>query len=274
MLVFMFIIIQFKNLTAMKNNITKISVYTLVGLFLLFLSPNFMKAQIVSAPAGGQWNLPATWIGGTVPGAGDNVIIASTVSVPGGMQCNNITIQSGGILQNSSSNSYTLVVNGNLSNQGIIKNTSYNFTVNVKGNVNNSGTMTNTTLNFTGTANQQMASTQPLQLGNFIRTDGSGRILATTNLSFVGTAIDLNSDTLAFTTGNTLTMDGGNLSDGVIFKSAMPAFQLTTGTGTYVYNFIIDAPETGLYGSLLVYGSANVFKHNVIAVPLKSKKVL
>ncbi|MDD4597270.1 MAG: dockerin type I repeat-containing protein [Lentimicrobiaceae bacterium] len=248
----------------MKNNITPLTFCTLLGFFLLMLSPIVIKAQIVSAPAGGLWNNPATWIGGIVPGAGDNVVIASTVSVYPTSQCSNITIQSGGILQNRSSNSYTLFVNGNLNNQGVIQNSTYSLTVNVKGNVNNSGSMTNGTLSFTGTANQQMSSTQPLHVDNFVRTAGSGRILATTNLSFVGTAIDLNSDTLEFTTGTALTIDGGNLTDGVMFRTAMPALQITTDNGTHVNNFTIDSQEARLYGTLLVFGSANTFKHNVI----------
>ncbi|WP_367328174.1 hypothetical protein, partial [Lentimicrobium sp.] len=47
------------------------------------LIPVKANSQIVSAPGGGVWSLPSTWMGGIVPTASDDVIIESTVSVNG-----------------------------------------------------------------------------------------------------------------------------------------------------------------------------------------------
>ncbi|GAB1403663.1 MAG: dockerin type I repeat-containing protein [Lentimicrobiaceae bacterium] len=249
----------------MKNTCTQ-SYYAWVMALALFLSvPLMAYPQITSAPAGGNWNNPATWIGGNIPGPGDNVIIASTVNVEGSSQCNNITVQSNGVLQHWPANHYTLNVNGSLTNQGVIKNgNSYTLTIYVKGNVNNSGSMTNGALYLSGTGNQEIASVPLLQMGSLIRTAGPGRIIAQTDLSFQGTAITLNADTLEFGAGNKLSLIGGNVSNGVFYKSAMPGIQFTGGNGTYLTALNIDSPETSFYGELLINGSNNVFKNNII----------
>ena len=64
-------------------------------LFLLLtviVSAQLNYAQIVSAADGG-WNQSATWVGGVVPGAADNVVINHTVTldVPNAA-CNDVTI--------------------------------------------------------------------------------------------------------------------------------------------------------------------------------------
>jgi hypothetical protein len=190
-------------------------------------------------------------------------VISSTVSVNGNA-CNNISISSGGVLRNHTANTYTLTVNGNLTNYGTItNNASYSFNLNVLGNVSNNGVMSNNALTLSGSGNQQFASTQPISLANFTKNNTAGRALATTNLNFTGTNITLNADTLEFTTGNSLSLNGGYLSSGVLYKSSMPALQITSGSGTYAFSLTIDAVQTQLNGTLLIYGTNN-FKNNVI----------
>jgi hypothetical protein len=246
----------------MKNLFTKTLFHLLSISLLITVAPLISISQIVSAPGGGLWNSVTTWVGGIVPGAADNVAIVSTVSVNGNA-CNNITIESGGILQNHPVNSYTLTVNGNLTNNGSIINNVYNFNLNVHGNVSNNGVMSNNALTLSGSGNQQLASTQPISLANFTKNNTAGRALATTNLNFSGTTIALNSDTLEFTTGNLISMNGGYLSSGVLYKSSLPALQITGGNQAYVYVVTIDAPQAELFGDLRIYGNSNVFKNNI-----------
>ncbi|MFH1119381.1 MAG: hypothetical protein V1775_06120 [Bacteroidota bacterium] len=247
----------------MKNLFTPSALYLLIGLFFITSSPLFVKSQIVSAPAGGLWTSGTTWVGGIVPGAADNVVIASAVTVNGNA-CNNMSISSGGLLRNYTANTYLLTVNGNLTNSGIISNNvSYNLIVNVLGNVSNNGVMSNNTLTLSGSNNQQISSTQPLEISNFTKNLTLGRAIATTNLNFVGTNINLLSDTLEFTTGNTLTISGGYLINGVIIKSSLPALQINAGSGTYASGLTIDANQTQLYGTLMILGSACTFRNNI-----------
>ncbi|HXA00605.1 MAG TPA: G8 domain-containing protein, partial [Cytophagaceae bacterium] len=51
-------------------------------------------AVITSTGAGGAWNVGSTWVGGVIPGAADDVTIASgaTVTVPASVSCRTLTI--------------------------------------------------------------------------------------------------------------------------------------------------------------------------------------
>ena len=75
-------------------------------------------ATITSTTTGGNWSDTSSWTGGVVPSAGDNVVIVSgaTVTINAAVACDNITIDSGGTLTHSGTN--TLTVNGDWINNG------------------------------------------------------------------------------------------------------------------------------------------------------------
>ncbi|MGV8880037.1 MAG: T9SS type A sorting domain-containing protein [Sphingobacteriaceae bacterium] len=50
-------------------------------LLVLLTSGNLFAGTVISAPAGGNWNSAATWVGNTVPQLGDQVIIAANTTV-------------------------------------------------------------------------------------------------------------------------------------------------------------------------------------------------
>ena len=153
----------------MKSLFKKFGLIPVAALVLSVLMPVLAEAQIVSAPGGGVWSVPSTWIGGVVPTASDDVIIDSEVSVNGN-SCNNIQVNSGGILRNHTSNTYTLNVYGSLINNGVISNNAgFGFLLNVYGSIANDGVMSNTSLNFSGSGNQQISSVQPFSLANLDR---------------------------------------------------------------------------------------------------------
>jgi hypothetical protein len=167
-----------------------------------------------------------------------------------------------GIAQNSLQNSYTLNITGNFINNGIVQNNGYYLYLNISGNLANNGIWTNYFTTLNGAGNQELSMTQPFGCPNLTRNAAAGRIKALTDLSFIGTSIILN-DTLEFTTGNSISVSGGSLNSGVLYKSALPALKLTSGSGTFFYVMNVDAPQVELYGSLLIYGTNN-FKGNII----------
>ena len=74
----------------MKRKFLKI---TRLLVLLLCVCNSFVEAQITSAGSG-NWSVPATWVGGVVPGSADNVVIAAThtVSVDNNLaSCNSIS---------------------------------------------------------------------------------------------------------------------------------------------------------------------------------------
>lgn len=76
---------------------------------------NVVAASIISASAG-NWNNTATWVGGVVPTAADNVILDNhVVTVPVGFaaECNDLTIQGSGLREININETASLTVNGN-----------------------------------------------------------------------------------------------------------------------------------------------------------------
>ncbi len=80
----------------------------LLGIFVLLSFANASAATITSTRAGGNWNDPATWVGGTVPSTGDDVTITSGARVVIDSDAVVGTLTVSGILQYDSSAAYTL----------------------------------------------------------------------------------------------------------------------------------------------------------------------
>ena len=139
----------------------------------------FLFADISSTATGGDrcWNTPATWIGGIIPGANDNVIINSSVRACNNY-CNNLSITASGILENYNTSMW-LQVNGDLENHGTIRNSnaSYTFTVKLAGDLSNYGTINNYYfyLNNVGLANIWMDPEAPaISCPNFTSQSSTG----------------------------------------------------------------------------------------------------
>ncbi|MFC2085915.1 hypothetical protein ACFLRO_01740, partial [Bacteroidota bacterium] len=65
----------------------------------LFCTP--VEAQITSVAGGGSWWETATWIGGQVPTASDDVIVNGPVIVRGDDTCRDLTVNAAGSVQNT-----------------------------------------------------------------------------------------------------------------------------------------------------------------------------
>lgn len=111
-----------------------------------------LKAALIQSAAPGAWSAPATWVGGVVPTASDDVEILHLVTVTSAAACNNLLIVSS--LQNNSS----LTVNGGVTVSGGLNtgaNLVLNGTTTVTGTINISGSggtinLSNFTLASTG----------------------------------------------------------------------------------------------------------------------------
>ena len=229
----------------------------------LFLFPFLSSSQIVSAPGGGVWSTPSTWVGGIVPGAADNVVISSTVYANGNV-CNNLQVNAGAVLQNYNAYTYNLTVNGDLINYGTISNnSSYSLNLYVRKNITNTGTISNYLVGITGAQNQFISSTQAIGVNIFQRSAAAGRLIATSNLSFTNTSIEFGNDTIEFSGSSQFIMSGGYLQSCIIYKAALPALKVTAGNGTYGNSATFSSPQTEFYGTLLLYG-VNYFRNNFI----------
>ncbi len=96
----------------MKN----INKFLIIFILLLSTFGNIFSANISSAGTG-NWNTPATWVGGVVPGAGDNVTIVGghTVTATASITVNNIIIQTGATF---AAGNYTHTITGNWTEEG------------------------------------------------------------------------------------------------------------------------------------------------------------
>ncbi len=187
---------------------SKFCVKTLIGIllpcfFLFFIHE--LNAATISAAAGGNWNNAATWTGGVIPGASDDVIIQGnyTVTVTANASCNSILVvgrdvQSGtgtSLLQINAGN--TLVIVGDLNiKAGIGGDTPPYFS----GKVINNGTLT------VG-ANLVLDASAFEQYGFAYFDQGVGVTNIAGNLSAVGYSTSQSAN-ITFTGGGTINLTG------------------------------------------------------------------
>jgi uncharacterized surface protein with fasciclin (FAS1) repeats len=203
-----------------------------VPLFLIFLFGHFalLQAQISSTASGGNWSNTATWVGGVIPQASDNVIIAAGASVELDVAgaCNNLTAN-GTLNFSTASRSFSSAGTTTINNGGRI-----NFT-------------TTTTAAFVRSFNDIIVNT-------------GGTWLSTSLVTLNGNLS--NSGSFTTSTSGTITFAGSNKT---INGSSITISAIVNLTGTYSNastdlkiegNFTGTGSLTNLSNSSLILGGA------------------
>ncbi len=203
---------------------------TILFITIFTLSNNLYAQTISSTSTGGLWNSTTTWVGGVVPGVNNDVVINGVVQVNGTFSCRSVTVNSGATLQNSGTQ--TLTVNGNLVNNGLIRDDYWYFTINITGDITNNGTWTNYLTNLTGTTDQQLFLDSGKTFASlFASADTLGDIVAATPLVFRN-GFNLNRSRLNMQS-NALTLEAsGNIHTGRVINTA----DLTVRDGAVLSN--------------------------------------
>ncbi len=169
--------------------------------------------NIVSTPAGGNWSAPATWVGGVVPGPGDNATIVSGATVTiDSSNCLSLTVQSGAVLQFESVTARTLTVgqNATIDLGGIFQSattgTQTGHVLSIGGDLINNGTIDFSTNGNTAGAGIVFtgASNNSFTLGSSSTTDLKQAVGVTINKGTNNTPV------LTFNPAGTLTVLGAN----------------------------------------------------------------
>jgi hypothetical protein len=166
-----------------------------------------------------------------------------------------------GTFQNRNQGNQTATINGNMTNNGIIKNNNYINYLYITGDINQNGTWTNSYTYLSGDANQNLAFTQEFNGANFISNKLTGVATASTQLWFNGTSINFNSDSLYMNTGNdSIFIIGESLREMTILAGNAPMnIYFQQSNQAYVDEVNIEANEVVLDGVFEFMSTFNIF---------------
>jgi len=178
-----------------------------ISLILIFAAAIASADVITSAPGGGLWEEADSWIGGQVPGAYDDVLIASSIQVRNTAECLGLSVLSTGILAGDNTSYATLIAGASASNEGVIRDGIVYFTLMVGGDLNNTGDWINRDTILTGSESRSIISAPGALLATNIELDetAEGDVIVSEALRIEG-GIDLNGGRMVVEPGNSLTL--------------------------------------------------------------------
>lgn len=219
------------------------------------LSPGLAGASLISSTAaGGFWAVGSSWVGGVVPGPGDDVIIAGPVHVTGAQSCASLQVDAAGLLHSASSGPASLSVAGAVANAGQIANGSspYTaFTLEVGGDLTSGGTWTNVLTRVTGSDDRHLSQ----EAGAVFTSDlvfaagAAGDLLVETPFAMTG-GLDLGAGRLLVSPACPLTVTDGGITGTLL----MDGNALHAEGYTYLQAATLDAVV--LYGVVNIAGAA------------------
>ncbi|AHJ96160.1 T9SS type A sorting domain-containing protein [Hymenobacter swuensis] len=236
-----------------------------------------VQASISSTATGGNWSSPATWAGGVVPTAADDVTIVggATVTLDVAASCASLNVAGTGSLLTSTTTAYQLQVAGSVTNNGTLD-------------LSSTATL-GSDLRFTGAGNASFSGTgttdlQTMTLAKSVRADVVEMNLST--LTVKGAAATPDGFLLTRTIGTTpvddmtgtLKISGSNTVSNRVFGNSAsyvipatggfwlnnPNFTVLGQTGSGTVNGLLRI-STGTYnvgtgsGNSLVFGSGAVY---------------
>ncbi len=223
------------------------------GIFWLFLILSVaikIQAANISCAATGNWNAGATWVGGVVPGAGDNVTISGNflVTVNANASCNSLTIL--GLAAGSGTSRLTIAAGNTLTVTGgiIIQPGTSGTSPYFNARLTNNGTL------MIGT-NLTVDASNSSQWGYGYFDQGAGSTSIGGNILAVGFSTTQTAN-ITFTGAGTINMNGAN---SIVSLNAYSITDLGTFAGVINMNGTSSALNVAANGTLtLGSGSANV----------------
>ncbi len=221
-----------------------------------------------------------TWVGGTVPAAGDNAIIATTgagvVTVNSQVSITNLTVNAGSVLTLTGGSNFRIRATGTTSIAGTVNfgstssssrftglvtvdatgiwNNSGNQAVTFRGGITNNGTFSGGTGTQTfDTNNQAIGGNSPINFGGNVSVSGNNRSITNNNTSVVTILGNLtgSNTTSSWTNAANSTLNYGGaaapMATGVLTASAVPNWVNYVGTA--------QAVEGATYYNLGIAGS-------------------
>jgi len=237
--------------------------------FLLILTPLISFSQITSTAGGGSWSVPATWVGGLVPTAGQSVTIAGNVSLDYGTPVyNNITVNAGVTLNITNTATCNLNYSGNmvvsgsvLNNGGILQTTASGRTFQLAG----IGSYTHNPRNNTALdesifsrSNENFSTTSTLTINKWFDLSiplGDPTRVGTSLSSVFGNVIMNVADTISWEQDG-LFMNAG--SQRVFGTLTVSAGSVTMDNGTGLTSLLI-------LNSVVVSGTGNIIFSSIMA---------
>jgi hypothetical protein len=195
---------------------------------LMMLSAREAHAANITSAQSGNWGTNSTWAGGVVPGAADNVTIASghTVTMNSDFTCTDLTINSGGTLNMF----FSLTTTGNVTVNGTLGGSGAPFQFNGAATFTNNGSVTAADLRFTPTSAlaQTIAGNGTWSGAGTLTVGANNSTLTMSNaMTFAYNQFQINNFGTFNTGGNTLT-----INDNTFTVSGT----LSLGTGTLNVN--------------------------------------
>ncbi|MDI9524905.1 MAG: hypothetical protein QM218_05350 [Candidatus Cloacimonadota bacterium] len=216
------------------------NILSFAAMFLVFVQG--WAVTITSTTAGGNWNNPATWGGGQIPTAYDDVVIAGPVKACDTHDCfcNHLTVNAGSFLYggNGGGSEDGLYVYGNLTNHGTIRDhpLGWGMLLRSYGNITNSGSFTPEILYLHGTADQFISGSGNFSPLNMKDQGSASPVRLLSDLSMAGSRIDLNEGTLDLCGGgspHTLSLSGGYIYNGFVHGGNGAALALSNVAKLY-----------------------------------------
>lgn len=246
-------------------------IYTIslsLAVLLLALSNTYAQT-ITSTLTGGNWETASTWVGGSVPGASNDVVIAGIVSVTNSSStCRSLTVNSGATLQNGGGLGWvTFVVRGDITNNGTIRDNPAGNTLclDLRGDISNAGEWRN--------SNTYVATKQVQHISMAVGTkferefairdgngavDTNGSLIATSDLVFAN-RFDLHWRTIDLAGHKLSLLAAANMAWGTILNAS----DIYCRDSSYFYNTIVAGTITTLHGVVRIDAAVS-FVANIV----------
>ena len=182
----------------------------LFALAILLTGSSVSAYTIHSTAAGGPWDSTWTWVEGIVPSVMHDVVINGTV-YSSNDNCHNLTINSGGILRNMNWY-YSLIVTGDVVNNGTITVGDHGFDLYVAGDITNNGVWNNNYTHFTG-GNSHLLRCQNGHAfsGYLFNNTDTGNIVIDNKVYFDNVHVEMNNTSMSIPSGGELKIHHGYL---------------------------------------------------------------